>query len=217
MRILGGILVASLLVSACADSTAVESTGSVRFVVAGLEPLATSGGRVSMIALDDSTAPIVNVDVPRRGDSGELMRVPVGAYQLAYTPPVDYAFAGIEPNPKEVVVSGGEEATATWTVGVASAILRIEVTGLGADESVGGTISVLRTDVANRYPVVRTITANGTTNLGVMVGTYRITLQPPPAYVVDSGVPNPQEITITDGQDTTAAFSVAGVVVEENQ
>lgn len=164
-----------------------------------------------MIALDDSTAPIVNIDVPRRGDSGELPGIPVGTYQLAYTPPVDYAFAGTEPNPKEVEVAGGEEATATWTVEAASAILRIEVTGLSADASVGGTVSVLRTDVADRYPVVRTITANGTTNLGVTVGRYRITLAPPPDYVVDSAVPNPQEVTITEGQDTTAAFSVLGV------
>jgi len=216
MRIMGGVLVISVLVSACADSTAVDGAGSLRFVVGGLEPSATSGGRVSMIALDDSTAPMVNVDVPRRGDSGELKGIPVGTYQLAYTPPVDYAFAGTDPNPKEVVVTGGEEATATWTVEAAQAILRIEVTGLGANASSGGTISVLRTDVTNRYPVVRTITANGMTNLGVTVGTYSITLEPPADYLVDSVVPNPQEVTITDGQDMTATFSVLGVVLEEN-
>ena len=50
VRVLGGILVATGLVSACADSTAVEGNGSVRFVVGGLEPSATSGGRVSTVA-----------------------------------------------------------------------------------------------------------------------------------------------------------------------
>lgn len=209
----GGILVAAGLGSACgSDFTGSTSKGSLRAVVTGLDPSATTGGQVTVTALDVTGFAPLTVNLPASGDSGNVPNIPAGNYRIAYAPPTNHALVTGQVNPQDVVVSVGVETTVAWSVIVSQSNVSVTVIGLQAGVSAGGSASILRTDIAGQSPVILNIPSNGTGVLGVAAGTYSVSYTPPGGYAVVSGVANPvTNVVATAGGTATVTFTVLAV------
>jgi hypothetical protein len=215
VRTTGGIIATAGLGAACGgggdgpvDNGPVE-TGFLQAIITGLDPSATSGGTVTG-SLTDGSEPPVTVPLPASGTSPQV-EVPVGTYTLDYAPPANHAIAPGQINPQIVTVDKDEVQQVTWAVVVAESTVRVQVTGLQAGATSGGSASILRTDIPDQSPVNVQVPIAGTVDTGVTVGTYQVTYTPPSGYTVDQGVTNPQTVTAVANQIQTATFAVSQV------
>jgi hypothetical protein len=204
----GAILLAAALGGDCSAGTGIGETGSLRIVVTGLDPTLTAAGQVTVTALDVTGFTPRTIDLPGNGDSGELPAIPVGTYQLAYTPPSDYGLAVGEPNPKEAEISANVSTTVTWLVMQDGSTVRVTVTGLPPGGTSGGAVTILRTDLPGQSPTILEVPASGSAELGVHAGTYSVTYAPPTGSNLAAGIQNPQVVTATAGHVAVASFAV---------
>jgi hypothetical protein len=190
--------------------TASTSTGTLTITVSGLGGNATSGGSVSVLRTDIGGQTPQDAAMPANGTL--TLTLAAGTYAVTYTPPSGYVVSAGTTNPQTgLVVPAGGSAQASFavTAGPASGTLSITVTGLGGNAGTGGSVSVLRTDIAGQTAQNVTIPASGSLNLTVTAGTYTVTYTPPGGYTLNAGVTNPQTgLAVPAGGSVTATFSV---------
>ncbi len=206
---LGVVVVAGL---GCDSTSALAASGTLTVKILGLgaNPAPANGGSVSVIASDLSG----NVAFPGTlPDSGRASAtVPAGDYTITYTPPNGYLLASGQAATQTAHVTGAASTEVDFQVVASSTptgTLTIQVTGLGDSATSGGSAAVLRTDVGGQTAQTFPIPANGSINLTVVAGTYRITYTAPSGYNVASGVTNPVNgKAVSAGGTATASFAV---------
>ena len=85
--------------------------------------------------------------------------------------------------------------------------LRVIVAGLSQAATSGGSVTVIRTDVATP-PLIVLIPASGTDSVSVPAGTYKLGYSTPVGYVRALRTVNPQTTQVSAGQRATASFQV---------
>jgi hypothetical protein len=197
------MLVMSVLGMACDDSTFDNSTsGTLRLVVSGLAPNLTNAGQARVIGAGVDLV----VPIPAAGALQQV--VPIGNYQITYTPPAGHSLAAGQEAQRDVTVTAGNTTEVAYVTVAGSSALRVNVTGLQSGAAAGGSAQVLRTDIGGGTAVTLTIPGAGTADLTLVPGTYRVTFTSPSGYQLANGQVNPQTVDVTAGQTTSTSFAV---------
>jgi hypothetical protein len=113
-----GLIAVALLIPVGADACLQFETGpteTLRVIVTGLSPGATSGGSVTVTRTDVAAPPLV-VPIPGRGR--DSVGVPAGTYSVSYGAPPGHIRAPGTVNPRTTQVVAGQGATVSFQVQV---------------------------------------------------------------------------------------------------
>jgi hypothetical protein len=196
-----------LTTTSCDDGSITDTldTGTVRVVVTGVSAAAANAGTVRY----EGTLGVINVTVPTSGVVEQA--IPIGTYQITYTPPAGHTLATGQTPDRTVVVTVGALTEVTFALATppgTTGTIRVTVSGLATGASSGGSASILRTDIGGQTAATLNIPAAGSADLPVPAGTYQITYSAPSGYQLATGQVNPRNATITAGAGVTAAFTV---------
>ena len=197
---------------ACEQPLAAGSTASLSVKVTGLGGGISNGGSVSVVP--SGGGPTVTVNLPA-GGTASAQGLPVGSYQVTYTPPAGYVLASGVTNPQTVQLAAGQTTTVSFqavSAGSGTGVITVDVTGLLAGVLNGGSATVTRTDVP-LPPVMVPIPATGSASAsGLAAGTYQVLYAPLAGYGLALGDTNPQTVHLATGQTQTATFPVVVAV-----
>jgi len=186
--------------------TVTGPTGSVRLILAGLHPSATSGGSAT-ITSTKTGGTTLTVDIPASGDQTAV--VPIGDYTVQYSPPANHQLVPGQPNPRTVAIEENLTTTVTENL-VAQGRIQLAVTGFTGGQPNGGSAVAQRTD-ATASPIAISVSAAGSGGVIVPSGTYTVTYNPPSGYNVDSSSTNPVTGVVVSLQETEVDFVVSPV------
>jgi hypothetical protein len=202
----GGILAASLFGMACDGDSSGLDRGTVRVLVSGHSTGVANAGEVHLMGNGiDATVP-----VPATGSIEQVL--PLGSYQLTYTPPAGHTLAAGQTAQRTVVVTPGGVVEAAFLIVTSTAPTgtgRVTVTGLAAGAAAGGSAQFVRTDITGQQPVTANVPATGSVDVALPVGTYQLTYTLPAGYTLAQGQTAQRTVTITAGQTSTTTFQVA--------
>lgn len=189
----------------------VRATGSLRIQVNGLAAGASGGGTAQVLRTDIGGQSPVPVTI----DASGVLDVPleVGTYSVTFTPPSGYELPAGQTNFRNATIADSATSTVTYQVSQVvtptAGTLRVQVTGLQAGASSGGSVSALRTDIGGQSPIVAAVAASGSVDVSLQGGTYDVTYTPPAGYQLNAGQTNPQSATITNGATSNVGFAVS--------
>ena len=213
--ILVALLVAAGASQGCGATSELASSGMLTVKVMGLgtSPAPSNGGTVSVTTTNVSSNVAFPATLPDSGAASAS--VPAGDYTITYTPPNGYLLASSQVATQTVHVTGAAPTEVDFNVVVApspTGTLTIQVTGLGDSAASGGSAAVLRTDVTGQTAQTYPVPTNGSINLTVVAGTYRVTYTAPNGYKLASGVTNPVSGKVVSAGGTgTASFAVQAI------
>jgi hypothetical protein len=184
------------------------TTGTIRVQVNGLGS-APTGGTATIQRTDAEEGP--NVLTIAASGSAELTVAP-GTYRVTYAPPTGFQLTPGNANPQTFIVTAGQTNNVTFTVAQGgtqpnTGTARINVSGLRAGATSGGTAQIARTDVT-QAPVNVTIPGTGTIDVTVAVGSYLVTYTPPSGHQFATGETGQATMNITANQLSTVSFQV---------
>ena len=189
----------------CGDGSGPTATGTIRLILTGLNPSATSGGTAT--ATPTSGGNTITINIPPSGD--QQAQAPVGSYTVTYAPPAGHLVAPETPVPSTVTVTEGQTTTIALTL-LASGSISVTVSGLGSSPASGGSASAQRTDAAGAaIPITISTSGTGTVN-GVPAGTYSVTYTAPAGFNITSTNPLTGLVVVV-GAATPANFTVAAI------
>ncbi|MGH7676973.1 MAG: MSCRAMM family protein [Gemmatimonadaceae bacterium] len=191
----------------CGEGINPATPGTIRLILTGLHPSATSGGTATATPIGGGQ--IVTVNIPASGDQSQL--VPSGTYNVSYNPPFNHSLAPGTTVPSQVTIVPGETTTIEIAL-VSVGSISVTVTGLVGGPPNGGTATAQRTDAAGS-PIPINIGANGAGSVsGIPNGVYSVTYAPPAGFNVTTTNPV-TGITVGPGTSGSASFTVAPVSV----
>jgi len=205
--IMPGILAIVVALGGCerAPFDTADGEGYVRMTVNGL-PAGTTDAGTTLIVSEKGGSVELSLSDPVTVDT-----VPVGAYEVVYTPPQAYVVADGWSGELSVVITRDTTTDVEMAVVPATGTLRITVSGI---DGTGGRGSALiqRTDISGQSSVTVNIPSNGTADSSVPVGAYEVTYTPPSGYEMVDGSPDTRTTTISHNEHASVAFQVQEVL-----
>jgi hypothetical protein len=188
--------------AACGDGTNPGATGTLRLLLTGLHPSATTGG--TAVATPTAGGNSITITIPPAGDQSAA--VPVGSYTVSYTPPAGHSLAPGGSVASTVTITEGQTTTISIEL-ISVGSIQVTVNGLTGSPANGGSASAQRTDAAgSAIPISISAAGSGAAN-NVPTGTYSVTYTPPGGFNV-SGTNPVTGIAVSPGVPGSATFTV---------
>lgn len=202
VRTAGGLFVAAALGEGCTEAI-VGATGTVRVRVNGLGSGLSSAGSAT-ISGAGLEAPLV-VQLPT---TVVETAVPVGTFQVTFTPPGGYSMAAGTSNQLTVTVVQDELTEVQFTVVAASGTMRLQVSGIPAGSANGGSAQLTRVDVVGLPPLSVLVPLAGTVDASVIPGEYSVDYTAPSGAQLLAGQVDPRAVVVGASQTTVVAYTV---------